>query len=375
MNYDLALLLVFYLILYIIFRKYRSKFDVQWKVFALYRTNIGIKLMEKITRKDQNKNIIISGVLAIIIGFIIFLYGYLTSNSIIIGIGAIIIILGALIAIPLKVLGYVSITIGFLGMAFTLFFLVKSAYSLLFVPEAPPGLAPVLPGVSIEGLPKLSFWHWIISILIVAVIHEFCHGIYSRLIKVKIKSTGFAFLGPILAAFVEPDEKQLSKKKTSEQLHVLSVGPFSNIILAVIILLSLIFIFSPIASAMVDVNGVEITSIDENMPISKARISEKDIIRTINGIKIDDINKIKIVLSDFKPGDKVNVGTDNGEYELELGASKEGKPILGVNIAGYDTDVKEKYKFIHPIYLWIGMLLFWLFNISFGVGLFNLLPF
>lgn len=330
--------------------------------------------MDKITKKDQNKNLIISGILALIIGFIISLYGYLALNPIIGGIGTIIIIIGALIVIPLKALGYISITVGFLGMAFTLLFLVKSSYSLFFVPEAPPGLAPVLPGVSIEGLPKLSFWHWIISILIVAVIHEFCHGIFSRLIKVRIKSTGFAFLGPILAAFVEPDEKQLSKKKTSEQLQVFSVGPFSNIILAIIILLSLIFVFSPIASAMVDIKGVEINSIDENMQISKTRISDKDIIRTINGVKIDDINKIKIVLSDFKPGDKVKVMTDKGEYEVELGKSKDDKPILGVNIAGYDTEVKEKYKFIHPIYLWIGMLLFWLFNISFGVGLFNLLP-
>ena len=33
--------------------------------------------------------------------------------------------------------------------------------------------------------------------------------------KVEIKTTGFGFLGPFLAAFVEPDEKQMQKKTSS----------------------------------------------------------------------------------------------------------------------------------------------------------------
>jgi len=274
----------------------------------------------------------------------------------------------------LKFSGNIFIAIGFLGMTITLVYLFKSTYNLLFIPQAPPGLAPVLPGVAIAGLPKLSFWHWLIAILIVATIHEFCHGIYSRLIKVKIKSTGFAFLGPILAAFVEPDEKQLNKKKTKEQLQVLVAGPMANILMAGIVLLLLVYAFSPIASKMVDIKGIEIAGIDNNLPINNTGIKAGDIIEKINGVIIDDVNKIKATIKDMHAGEIVNVQTDKGNYEVILGKNEKEETVLGVSLIGYETEVKEKYKYIHPVFSWIGLLLFWLFNISFGVGLFNLLP-
>ncbi len=169
MNYDLLLLVVFYLLLLLIFKLYRKKFEVQWKIFALYKTKIGIRLMDKIAKKFPN---------------------FLTLS------------------------GYVSVFVGFLGMIITLAFIFYSTYKFLVVPEAEAALAPLLPGISVsDKLPILSFWHWIIGILIIAIVHEFSHGVYARLRNIKIKSTGFAFLGPIMAAFVEPDEKQLKKNK------------------------------------------------------------------------------------------------------------------------------------------------------------------
>src|SRR3989338_7206917 len=176
MNYDLLLLILFYIVLLIIFKIYRNKFEVQWKVFALYKTKLGIKLMDKIAKKFPNL---------------------------------------------LNFVGYVSVFIGFVGMILISVFIIFATYKFLFVPKAEAALAPLLPGISIsDKLPILSFWHWIIAILIVAIVHEFSHGIYARLRNIKIKSSGFAFLGPILAAFVEPDEKQLQKRKVKDQLFV-----------------------------------------------------------------------------------------------------------------------------------------------------------
>src|SRR3989344_8635488 len=112
----------------------------------------------------------------------------------------------------------------------------------------------VLPGVKIPGLPYLGFWHWIITIFILALVHEFCHGILARLYNLKIKSSGLAILGVLLpivpAAFVEPDEKKLFKKKKKEQLSVLAAGPFSNLVLAGIIFLISLFLFMPLFSLM-----------------------------------------------------------------------------------------------------------------------------
>ena len=114
MNYDLILLLVFYLFLLLIFKIYRSKFEIQSKVFVLYKTKLGLKLMDKIAKKIPK---------------------------------------------TLRVLGTLSIIIGFIGMFLTMFILVQGTYTLFAKPNAPPSLAPVLPGVNIEGLTHLSFWH------------------------------------------------------------------------------------------------------------------------------------------------------------------------------------------------------------------------
>jgi len=330
MNYDLILLLAFFLVLIIIFRIYRKKFDVQWGIFALYRTKIGLKLMDKIAKKFPR---------------------------------------------TLHYLGYVSIFLGFLGMIITIIFLAKGALTFL-TPTPQPQIAPVLPGIAVEGMPPLSFWHWILSILVVAAIHEAFHGIYSRLIKVKIKSSGFAFLGPILAAFVEPDEKQLSKKKTREQLAVMSAGPFANILLSIVLIILLAFVIMPVSNQIFEVQGIQISGLNESFPISKTGITTGDVIEKINDIKIDDIKKLQEVLSNYNPGDVLLVQTNKELVEVKLGEdiSNKTKSALGIVISGYKMIPKSGFEIFGKIYSWFALLILWMFTISLGVGLFNLLP-
>jgi hypothetical protein len=57
------------------------------------------------------------------------------------------------------------------------------------------------------------FTYWIVAIALVAIFHEGFHGIFARFYNIKIKSTGFGFLGPFLAFFVEQDDKQMQKAK------------------------------------------------------------------------------------------------------------------------------------------------------------------
>src|SRR3990167_623430 len=198
MNWDLILLLVFFLGVYIFYLTNKKKFEVQGKVFFLYRTKFGLKFMDKFPKSFPKL---------------------------------------------LKIIGIIGVIVGFIGMILMLFLLIKMTLDLIIQPNAAPGLVPVLPGVKVsEYLPVLSFLHWIIIIFIVALVHEFSHGIFARLNNIKIKSSGFAFLGPIPAAFVEPDEKKLKKIPKKEQLAILSAGAFSNILLAVIIFLIISFV-------------------------------------------------------------------------------------------------------------------------------------
>ena len=335
MNYDLLLLVLFYIFLLIIFRLYRNKFEVQWKVFALYKTKIGIRLMDKIAKKFPKS---------------------------------------------LNFFGYISVIIGFIGMVVTFIFILYETYKYLFIPKSEVALAPLIPGVTIsDKLPALSFWHWIIAILIVAIIHEFSHGVYARLRNIKINSSGFAFLGPILAAFVEPDEKELKRKKTKDQLFVFSAGPFSNIVLALLVLIIMFFVFVPLGNQVTEVKGIIIADINESLPIKDSGLTKGQIIKEIDGVKLNNIKTLSEFLDKKSPGDMVMVKANESFYSVKLAPSfqNESKAMLGISFSSYKTELKDKFKpfsGIYKIYLWIGLLLFWVFNISLGVGLFNLLP-
>ncbi len=157
----------------------------------------------------------------------------------------------------LNVLGYFSIVLGFLLMAGMLYLFGKMVW--LYVFNAPlirmikvPPITPLLPYIpqifKLNFLPPFYFIYWIVIIAIVAITHEFSHGIFAANKKVKIKSTGFGFfpffLPVLLAAFVELDEKQMAKKKISSQMAILSAGTFANILTAAFFFGVLILFFS-----------------------------------------------------------------------------------------------------------------------------------
>lgn len=148
----------------------------------------------------------------------------------------------------LRPLQYVVVASGYILMVSMVWFLAKFTYiytisePLVKATKIPPivPLVPYLPEIfKVDFLPPFYFTYWIIIIAIIAVSHEFAHGIFARLNNVKVKSTGFGFFGPFLAAFVEPDDKQMQKKGTFVQLSVLAAGTFANILMT--ILFSLIF--------------------------------------------------------------------------------------------------------------------------------------
>ncbi|MFH1209382.1 MAG: site-2 protease family protein [archaeon] len=328
MNYDLIFAIIFYGLIYIYYLKHKDKFQIQGKIFALYKTKLGLKLMDKLSKVSPKL---------------------------------------------LRFIGKIGILIGFVGMFLIFYLLISGTIKLIFVPKAPPTVAPVLPGVSIPGLPILSFWHWIIAILIVAIIHEFSHGLFARLYNVKIKSSGFAFLGPILAAFVEPDEKVLNKRNKKQQLSIFAAGPFANIILAFLILLITQFIFYPINSSLTENNGLLIAAIEPNMPANMSNIEPGTIITGINDQRTFTTDSFISEISKTKEGSSITVNTNKGDYEV-IPVFIEGKPKLGVSLTESKDYKKNVPKFIQSSLVWIFELLFWLWVISLGIGLFNLLP-
>jgi membrane-associated protease RseP (regulator of RpoE activity) len=335
MNYDLLFALIFYALILAFFIIKRDKFKIQGKIVLLYPTKIGLNLMDRAAKIKPEL---------------------------------------------LKVIGYAGVIIGLIGMAFIFYTLVQGAYQTFFVPKAPPTVAPVLPGIKIPGVPTLTFWHWIVAIMITAVVHEFSHGVFARLFHIKIKSSGFALFGPILAAFVEEDEgmKHIKPKK---QLAILAAGPFANIITGAIFLIVLILITGPLQMGIAEPQGVIVNEIKTGYPAEEAGMKAPITLYEINGQEtLDPLNFTKAT-STIKPMEEITIKTDKGTYTFTTAVNPENASRGFIGIGGFEqkvgikNSVEDTYGNLLPKSLmWINLMVMWLFVINIGVGLFNLLP-
>ncbi len=332
MNWDLISLILFYSLLLIFYFTHKEKFTVQGKIFFLYKTRFGLKLMKRLAR--------------------IRIFRFLAS---------------------------IGVFVGFAGMIFIFVFLIIETLKLVFVPGTPPALAPVLPGIKIEGAPVLSFWHWVIAIFLTAIVHEFGHGVVSMMEKIKVKSSGFAFLGPLLAAFVEPDENQLKNTSSWNQLRIFAAGPAVNICVGVILFLGMIFVLTPAMGAVYDADGVSVSSTMEGYPMNATGIEVPFTIYSINDKEVLDVVQFLNVSNELVPSDEVILGTDKGDYTIVLVENPENasKGFFGVSGFAQETKLNDGYEWVEGyegVIEWFMLLYIWLFLINVGIGLFNLLP-
>lgn len=285
----------------------------------------------------------------------------------------------------LKYIGYFAIFIGFFGMLIIAYALIQNFYSLLTKPQAVSGVGLVLP-FEVKGAFYVPFFYWIISIFIIAVIHEFAHGIIARKYGMKIKSSGMAFLGIILpvvpAAFVEPDEKELKKRPVREQLSVFAAGPFANIALAFIVVGIIALISTPLSNSMIEQNGVIITGVsnEKDYPAAKAGIKENEVITQIDGMETPYLTNFSDILKTKHPGDTILLETNSSTYNITLSASptNASKAYLGVFVQ-QSTKIKQSFierygNFTPKAIMWLMGLFYWLYVLNLGIGLFNLAP-
>jgi membrane-associated protease RseP (regulator of RpoE activity) len=154
-------------------------------------------------------------------------------------------------------LSYVTIVVGYILMASMLYLFGKIVYIYIAYPsivraiKIPPitPLVPYLPqAFKLNFLPPFYFTYWIIILAVIAITHEFMHGIFMRRHGIKITSTGFGFFPfffPIfLAAFVEQDEKSMEKASPFKQMAVLAAGTFANVITAIIFFGIMVLLFA-----------------------------------------------------------------------------------------------------------------------------------
>jgi membrane-associated protease RseP (regulator of RpoE activity) len=264
-------------------------------------------------------------------------------------------------------------------------------------------LVPYLPSLfKIEFLPPFYFTYWIIAIAIVAICHEFMHGAFARFYDVKLKSTGFGFLGPFLAAFVEIDEKKMEKKPVKAQLAVLSGGSFANLILTILffIIMNLFFMVAfeqaGVVIPQINVNGAivpsyflgtlnatDVTYNGADINLTELRIENKTVykldgengsyylsqeilsitptnssmlivyldtpaynlkingtIEKINDKKIANYEQFQASLAGLNPGTDIKLETSEGVYEFKLAAdpANSSRGIIGI---GFPQNAKQ----------------------------------
>jgi membrane-associated protease RseP (regulator of RpoE activity) len=279
----------------------------------------------------------------------------------------------------LRFLATFGIYIAYIGMAFITVYLFKGLYNLIFIPDSIPVVSPIIPGIKIPGFFYIPFWYGIISLFVVIVIHEFSHGIAARLNNIKVKSSGVGMLAVIPLAFVEPDEKELSKKPKKQQLSVYSAGPFSNILTAFLILLISIFLISPLANSITEFKGIEINDIVEESPAFESELEIGDMIIGVDGITVNETNFHDLITTK-KPGETVIFQTAEKNVTITPITQKEDgiKPYYGIFISS-KIEIKESItakvgSFLPNLLFVLIQFLNWLFVLSLGLGLANLLP-
>ena len=230
----------------------------------------------------------------------------------------------------IKFLGFLGVISGYFLMVAMMYFLGRLIYIYLFVPDIvraikiPPlmPLVPYLPEVfKIDFLPSFYFTYWIIAIAVIAVFHEFAHGIVARAYGIKVRTTGFGFLGPFLAAFVEPDEKQMESKSRYQQIAVLSAGTFTNLILAILffLLLALFFIvtFVP-AGAMFNVYASQPVEINSITNIGGTPIADPTTGNIIDIIDKNNLSNNLILGSNGNTLELTKITANNKSYYMEM---------------------------------------------------------
>ncbi|MFH1821072.1 MAG: site-2 protease family protein [Methanobacteriota archaeon] len=286
-----------------------------------------------------------------------------------------------------RVYGNLAVVSGIVLMVFVSITLVLNLFVLLTTPTvAVAGVQFVLPGL----VPGLTWLVWIIGIATVLFVHEFAHGFLMRAQNLKTKSVGGMLFVAIPGAFVEPDEKQLTKAPVLKRLRVYAAGAFSNVLFAILILGIILLLLVPKP-------GVYVDAIAKGYPADNHNIGLGMRLYTINDLQMNNPDDFVTFMNMTQPGDKIRVVTSAGENVITLSQNpyNENVGYFGIRV----ISTISRWNFVNPLFVlgaamaqllgsnifhpyifsslvpWVVIdILKWIFVLNIGIGLFNLLP-
>lgn len=333
MNWELITAIVFYSILGLLIYKNRQKFEWMDRIMLVHRTQLGVNFMHKIAMLEPLWKI------------------------------------WSTFGIPVAVY-----------FAFKIIVLLANNALTIVAGTGGAGVALAIPGVRIPGSPIfIPFWYGIIAIGVMAVVHEFAHGIIASMEGVRIKSTGFGFLAILPLAFVELDEEQMREKPPLARMRIAAAGAFANVSVYFIIMIVFGFLVAPFLGSLMENQGIAVTSVIDGKPADLTGIHEGIVITSVNNVNTTDLYGFMQEMSTVKPGDTVKFGTENTTYSVPMGSdpNNKSKAYMGVfleQVSEPSESAKAKFGFTISIMLWFYGLFLWIANLNLMIGIINFLP-
>ena len=264
-----------------------------------------------------------------------------------------------------KIYGDVGITLGFLGMGYVFYALLRTAMKTVQTGGEQGGVQLVIPGVTIP------LWYGLIALAVVMVVHELSHGIVARAEGLPLKSVGLVLLAVIPGAFVEPDEEELEKAPLRTRLRVYGAGSLANIVTALLALLIINLAITPVLQPA----GVLVSGVLEESP-AFGILQKGDVIIAMDGEQIKDIEEFITFMNHTKPGQMITLTVlrDGQEInlQLKLGSHPENpdKGYIGIYPAQHVVSKIGHENIVLPLFFTF----YWVYVLNIGIGLMNLFP-
>ncbi|HUC38610.1 MAG TPA: site-2 protease family protein [Candidatus Acidoferrum sp.] len=229
-----------------------------------------------------------------------------------------------------------------------------------------PGVAPIIPGIDIPLIAGIC------SFIVILTIHEFSHGILARISKIKIKSIGVLFFGVIpIGAYVEPDEKAVSKLDKEQQNRISIAGVSSNLIASIVFFALMFAMLAHVVPYIYQNQGVFITSIIPNTPANGILVPGMQIL-SWDGQQVTNSTNLAAATAGDLPGSVIKVVTNNGSYSFTAVAiNGSARGYIGIYAAQEEEIVNTAYA--HLMYFFYTFFAL-SFILNFLIGVVNLLP-
>jgi membrane-associated protease RseP (regulator of RpoE activity) len=305
-----------------------------------------------------------------------------------------------------------------ISVVMTLLLILSLTYTFAVRPEPTGIYAPqnilLIPGLN-EYVPStIAVW---LAFVVTIAIHEFGHGILSRVENIRVRSMGaLLFILPI-GFFVEPDEEELGQARGMKKIRMFGAGITNNIVVGGLCFLGLILLMGLAAP----VAGPVIGGVYQNYSAEQAGVPGYSLIHAVNGNLVSTPADVSALLNTTRPGDPLTLIVEHrgvvSEYQLTLSEWPEDLAnrttgFMGVtyydpalvldavgsslspigflrfmtvpfDIGGFgnplrilalDTEAQEFYSVPFTGFFGLIHFLFWCGWINISVGLFNAIP-